>query len=142
LSTRPIRRAQAHGPRGRVQWAELGRFVIVGIANTVLSVVVYRLLLAAGVWYAVAAPAAYAASLLNGYFFNRIWTFGAQDSARARATYVGVQLGGAVLMSVAVLFLVNVAGIGQTAAFLAAAVPVTLCTFTANRVWTFADRRR
>jgi hypothetical protein len=35
---------------------QLGRFLIVGLSNTVLSFIVYRLLLAVGAWYLLAAP--------------------------------------------------------------------------------------
>ena len=126
--------------RNRTLRRQLARFVVVGVGNTLISVAVYRLLLALGAWYVVAAPIAYVASLVNGYVFNRRWTFGARDSTRARVLYVAVQAGGAGLTSLLVLLFVNAAGTGKVGAFLAALVPVTLCTFAANRLWTFADR--
>jgi putative flippase GtrA len=119
---------------------QLVRFLLVGLGNTAISFGVYRLLLALGAWYVVAAPIAYVASLLNGYVFNRRWTFGARDSTRARVRYVAVQASGAGLTSLLVLLFVHAAGMGRVVAFLAAVAPVTLCTFAANRVWTFADR--
>jgi putative flippase GtrA len=146
------RRAPAAAGRG---WAErlrnptlgrddparqLARFLVVGLGNTALSFVVYRLLLAVGTWYAIAAPVAFAAGAVNGYLFNRRWTFGARDSARARALYVVVQATGAVSTSLLVLFFVRAAGAGRVGAYLAAIPPVTLCMFAANRLWTFAER--
>jgi putative flippase GtrA len=125
------------GPAG-----QLVRFLVVGVGNTVLSFVVYRLLLAVGAWYALAAPLAFAAGALNGYVFNRRWTFAARDTTRARVAYVTVQAVGAVSTSLLVLFFVDVAGLGRVWAYLAAIPPVTLCMFVANRVWTFADRDR
>ena len=118
---------------------QLVRFAIVGVANTLISLIAYRLLLLVHIWYGIAAPIAYAAGILNGYVLNRSWTFASRDSMRARALYVGVQLGGAGLTSLLTLLFAD-AGLGRTAAFVAAAVPVTLCTFVANRAWTFADR--
>jgi putative flippase GtrA len=126
--------------RSRTLRRQLARFVLIGAVNTAISFGVYRLLLVLGAWYVIAAPIAYVASLLNGYMFNRRWTFGARDSARARLLYVAVQASGAGLTSLLVLLFVHAAGIGRVAAFLAAVVPVTLCTFAANRVWTFANR--
>jgi putative flippase GtrA len=126
--------------RSRTLRRQLARFLLVGLGNTAISFGVYRLLLAVGAWYVVAAPIAYVASLLNGYVFNRRWTFGARDSARARVRYVAVQASGAGLTSLLVLLFVDAAGMSRVAAFLAAVVPTTLCTFAANRVWTFADR--
>jgi putative flippase GtrA len=119
---------------------QLARFLVVGVGNTVLSFVVYRLLLAFGVWYVLAAPLAFAAGALNGYVFNRRWTFAARDSTRARVLYVAVQAIGALSTSLLVLFFVRAAGTGRVWAYLAAILPVTLSMFAANRVWTFADR--
>ena len=91
---------------------QLARFVVVGLGNTLVSVVVYWLLLDARSCYVVAAPTAYAASLVTGYVFNRRWTFGARDSTQARAKYVLVQVGGAALTSLAVALLVSL-GLGE-----------------------------
>ena len=88
----------------------------------------------------VAAPLAFAAGALNGYIFNRRWTFGARDSTRARVLYVSVQAVGAVSTSLLVFLFVHAAGTGHVVAYLAAIPPVTLCMFAANRVWTFAER--
>jgi len=119
--------------------SQLARFLIVGVGNTAVSFVAYRLLLAVGVWYVVAAPAAFAAGAVNGYIFNRRWTFVARDSLRARALYVTVQVVGAVSTSLLVPLLVG-AGVAEAWAYLVAVPPVTLFMFVANRVWTFAER--
>ena len=72
------------------------RFLVVGAGNTLLSFVAYRLLLEIGTPYAVAAPVAFGVGALNGYIFNRRWTFAAQDSARARVLYVSIAAAGAI----------------------------------------------
>jgi putative flippase GtrA len=118
---------------------QLARFLVVGVGNTVLSFAAYRLLLAAGTWYVLAAALAFGAGALNGYIFNRRWTFAASDTARARVLYVAVQATGAVSTSLLVLFFVDGLGIGRVWAYLAAIPPVTLCMFAANRLWTFAQ---
>jgi putative flippase GtrA len=119
---------------------QLGRFLLVGLGNTALSFVVYRLLLLVATPYVLAAPLAFAAGAVNGYVFNRSWTFAARDSVRARVLYVVVQGVGALSTSLLVLFFVHVAGTGKVWAYLAAIPPVTLCMFAANRLWTFAER--
>jgi putative flippase GtrA len=119
---------------------QLARFLLVGGGNTLLSFVVYRLLLALGAWYVLAAPLAFAAGAVNGYVFNRRWTFAARDSTRARIIYLAVQMAGATLTSLLVSLFVRVAGTGRDWAYLAAVAPVTLCMFAANRLWTFAER--
>lgn len=119
---------------------EFPRFLLVGVGNTVLSFVVYRLLLAVGMAYALAAPLAFAVGAVNGYVFNRRWTFAARDSARARVLYVTVQAAGALATSLLVVFFVRAVGVGKVGAYLAAIPPVTVCMFAANRLWTFAER--
>ena len=119
---------------------QLTRFLVVGVGNTVLSFVVYRLLLAVGTPYVAAAPLAFGAGAVNGYVLNRRWTFAARDSTRARVLYVGVQAVGAVSTSLLVVLFVHAAGTGRVVAYLAAVPPVTVCMFAANRLWTFVDR--
>jgi putative flippase GtrA len=119
---------------------QLVRFLVVGVGNTALSFVVYRLLLALGAWYVIAAPLAFAVGAVNGYIFNRRWTFAARDSMRARFLYVAIAAIGAVLSSLLVVLFVRGAGTGKVEAYAAAIPPVTLFMFAANRLWTFAER--
>ena len=119
---------------------QLVRFGIVGVANTVISFVSYRLLLAVGVVYLAAAPLAWAAAVVNGYVFNRRWTFGARDSTQARILYLLVAAAGAGTLDLLVLFFAGAAGLPKVEAFLAAVPIVTVSTFAANRIWTFSDR--
>jgi putative flippase GtrA len=116
------------------------RFLLVGVGNTAVSFVAYRLLLALGMPYVPSAALAFSVGAVNGYIFNRRWTFAARDSARARVLYVAVQAAGAAATSLLVLLFVRVAGTGKVGAYLAAIPPVTVCMFMANRIWTFADR--
>jgi putative flippase GtrA len=119
---------------------QLVRFLVVGVGNTVLSFVVYRLLLALGAWYVIAAPLAFAVGAVNGYIFNRRWTFAARDSTRARFLYVTVAAIGALSSSLLVLLFVRWAGTGKVEAYAAAIPPLTLFMFAANRFWTFGER--
>lgn len=119
---------------------EFVRFLIVGAANTVISLVVYRALLALGLWYVVSAPIAWGAGVVNGYIFNRRWTFRARDTGRARALYALFGAIGAGVASLLVLLFVRAGGIGKFEAYLAAVPLVTVSTFLANRYWTFSDR--
>ena len=119
---------------------QLARFLVVGVGNTAVSFVVYRVLLFLSTPYVIAAGLGFAVGALNGYVFNRRWTFAASDTTRARVLYVVVQVAGAVATSLLVFLFVHAAGAGKVVAYLAAIPPVTLSTFVANRLWTFADR--
>jgi len=68
------------------------------------------LLLVVSTPYVVAAALAFAAGAVNGYVFNRRWTFLARDSMRARVLYIAVQAVGAASMSLLVSFFVRVVG--------------------------------
>lgn len=116
------------------------RFLVVGVANTAISFAVYRVLLLVGTPYAIAAPLAFIAGAVNGYVFNRRWTFAAADSTRARVLYFGFAAIGAAMTSLSVLLLVRGAGLGKVEAYLVAIPPVTVATFVANRLWTFGRR--
>jgi putative flippase GtrA len=117
------------------------RFLIVGVANTLITFVVYRLLLTVDVAYVVAAPVAWAVGAVNGYVFNSRWTFAARDSTCARIVYGLVTAAGAGSSSLLV-WLFAAAGLGKVEAFLVVLPLVTVATFAANRIWTFADRPR
>jgi putative flippase GtrA len=119
---------------------QLARFLVVGVGNTVVSFFAYRLLLVFATPYLIAAGLGFGAGAVNGYIFNRRWTFAARDSTRARLLYVAVQAVGAVSTSLLVLFFVRLVGVGKVGAYLAAIPPITVCMFFANRLWTFSDR--
>ena len=131
---------RTRGPRRDDAAPQLARFLVVGVGNTAVSFVVYRVLLFLSTPYVIAAGLGFAVGALNGYVFNRRWTFAANDSTRARVLYVVVQLTGALSTSLLVFVFVHAAGAGKVVAYLAAIPPVTLSMFVANRVWTFADR--
>ena len=126
------------GRHGAVR--QFARFLVVGLANTAISFVVYRALLLVGTHYVVAAPLAFMAGAVNGYVFNRRWTFAASDSRRARMLYFAIAAVAAAATSVLVLLFVLGAGLDKVEAYLVAIPPVTLATFSANRRWTFAER--
>jgi putative flippase GtrA len=105
-----------------------------------VSFVAYRLLLLASTPYVVAAALGFAVGASNGYILNRRWTFVARDTTRARTIYVVVQVAGAATTGLLV-FVLHGAGVSKGWGYVAAAPPVTLAMFVANRLWTFADPR-
>jgi putative flippase GtrA len=127
-------------PFGGRLFAQLCRFAVVGVGNTVLSYLFYTALVAARVPYPVAGAAGFSAGAVNGYILNRRWTFASPDSRRARARYLVVQLGG-LGATTALLWLVVTVGTSRLAAYALTIPLVTLATFSANRSWAFAGVR-
>jgi putative flippase GtrA len=116
---------------------QLARFAVVGLVNTAINVIVYRLLLGVATPYVIAAPLGFAAGSVNSYVFNLRWTFATSDSTRTRASFVAIQALGAATATLLVLLFIEAAGAGKVVADLAAIPPVTVGTFLANRRWTF-----
>lgn len=123
-------------PRGA--WGQLSRFLAVGVVNTAVSVIAYRLLLRVGAHYLPAGAAAFAAGAVNGYVLNRRLTFGVGGSIRSCVTYVGVQAAGLALATGLLWLLVDTRDVGHLAAQALVIPPVTLITFALNRYVTFA----
>jgi putative flippase GtrA len=120
--------------------AQFARFLVVGVSNTALSLIVYTALLAFGTPYWLSGAAAFAAGALNGYVLNRRWTFASPDSPAARARYLAVQLGGLGATTGLLWLLVSAAAVDRLGAYLFTIPTVTVATFLANRSWTFALR--
>jgi len=117
--------------------AQACKFALVGASNTLLSLALYSVLVAAGEWYPLAAGIAFAAGAVNGYALNRRWTF-RRGSAGAPLKYLAVQLLGLGATELLLWALVSAAGLEKVAGYVLTAAAVTTGTFLANRTWTFA----
>jgi len=119
------------------------RFCAVGASGYVVNLVVYGLLLYAGLHYSVAAALSFVVAAGSNYVWNRTWTFRAVESGvlgqGARAfTVAGLALGANQLF----LAVLVASGAGHLIAQATAIVLVTPFSFVANRLWAFADDRR
>ncbi len=133
--------ADSSAPRAQSDpYRQFVRFLVVGLSNTALSFVAYRLLLVFSTPYVVAAPLAFAVGVLNGYILNRRWTFAAADTTRSRLLYLLFGALGATALTLLVLLFVRTVGLDRVVAYVVAVPPVTVATFVANRIWTFPAR--
>jgi putative flippase GtrA len=125
----------------REERARLVRFVLVGGSNTAISFGLYILLLEFGASYSSAASIGYAAGILNGYTWNRIWTFRAGDFHLPEFfRYLIVQGAGLVANVLGLVVAVEGIGMGEVVAELAVLTPIVLVTYSLNRWWTFGLR--
>ena len=116
--------------------AQILRYCAVGVVNTLVSLALAALLLAAGTPLLVASACAFTAGAATGYALNRRWTFGARASATAGGVYAVVSLCGLGL-DTALVHVLHGAGLSPLLAFVVALPLVTLATFAANRRFTF-----
>ena len=114
------------------------RFLVVGAANTAITLLAYAGAIHVGVRYLPAGAAAYSLGGVNGFVLNRRWTFSHTGRvARSAVRYASVTAVGVVL-NLVLLRLAVAIGVPRAGSEVAAVAPVTLLTFALNRAWAFA----
>src|SRR5271154_6870835 len=115
------------------------KFGIVGISNTLLTLVVYTVLLKVfGVWYLAASAIGFAVGATNGFLLNRRWTF--RDHVGDALTPVRwgiVQTCGLGVDEALLYLFVHDLHLDKLLAQVCATAVVTVSTFFVNRAWTF-----
>jgi putative flippase GtrA len=120
---------------------QFARFLTVGASNTIVSYVAYTALLWLSVVYWLSGALAFVVGAVNGYIFNRRWTFAAIDDLPTRFRYGGVQCAAVVATSGLLWLVVDLLSIGRLVAYVVAAPVVTAAMFLANRLWVFRSGR-
>jgi len=119
------------------------RFALVGVSNTLITVLSYAAMIELGVGYALAATLGYVLGVFNGYTWNRLWTFEAGPFHLPEfSRYVLVYVAGLAANLLLLFLLIEKAGVALGAAEIISVVPVVLLTYSANRWWTFSARIR
>jgi putative flippase GtrA len=115
------------------------KFGIVGVSNTLLTLVLYTVLLKVfGVWYLAASAIGFVAGAINGFLLNRRWTF--RDHVGDSLTPVRwavVQTCGLGVDEALLYLFVHDAHLDKLLAQVCATAVVTVSTFFINRAWTF-----
>jgi putative flippase GtrA len=141
-AARPLHLRVRHGLRHPGNWLELIRFGAVGASGYVVNLMVFSLSVhVVGVDYRVAAVVAFLAAVLNNFWWNRHWTFGASDGhagfQAARFFTVSVA---AFLVSFGILqLLVAGAEMAEVPAQAIAIVAATPLNFLGNKLWSFKE---
>ena len=122
---------------------QFGQFVIVGIANTLLTFAIYALLLHLHVFYVLAWTIAFLAGTVQSYLVNRYWTFSLPGfSMQTLARYLIVQVFVLGVSSGLLVLAVEDAGANKLVAEAVLLPAITLMNFTLIRVWALAPARR
>jgi putative flippase GtrA len=114
------------------------KYGIVGVCNVVIDLAVYTLLVHFGLWYLAARTIAVVVATVNGYTWNRIWTFRAGGHEHEKLVRYVTVTGVGLLLNLSMLtVLVEVFGVGAVRAAVIAIPFVAGFQFLANRFWTF-----
>jgi len=137
----PLRRRVRHGLRRPANWMELIRFLSVGASGYVVNLATFTLCVHAfGIDYRVAAVLAFLTGVVNNFWWNRHWTFGASDGHAGfqAARFLAVSVG-AFLVSFGILQLLVVqADLAKVPAQAIALVLATPLNFLGNKLWSFS----
>lgn len=122
--------------------AQFVKFGVVGVSNTLLTLFVYTLLFKLlGVWYVAASAIGFAIGAINGFLWNRAWTFREHVSdALTPVRWFVVQGCGLLANSGLVFLFVDGARMGKLGGQGLTIAIVMVLTFVANRSWTFRAR--
>jgi putative flippase GtrA len=139
--TRELQAGPQRGWRGlsAPMLVQFVKFGIVGVSNTLLTLVVYTVLLKVfGVWYLAASGIGFIVGAINGFLLNRRWTF--RDHVGDALTPVRwgvVQTCGLGVDEGLLYLFVHDAHLDKLIAQVCATAVVTVSTFFINRAWTF-----
>lgn len=139
-SEQPPNSVAGRSPHPRTHVAvQFLKFGLVGVSNTVLTFVVYTILLKVfGVWYLAASAIGFVVGATNGFLLNRRWTFREHVGDALTPVRWAVVQGAGLALNLGLLFVfVNEAGLDKLVGQACATVVVTVTTFFANRAWTF-----
>jgi putative flippase GtrA len=123
----------------QVMLVQFVKFGIVGVSNTLITFLIYTLLLKGfGVWYIAASAIGFIVGAVNGFLLNRRWTFaGHVGDAYTPLRWAVVQSGGLGINLGLLYVFVHDASIDKLVSQALTTVVVTVTTFFVNRAWTF-----
>ena len=118
------------------------KFGMVGVSNTILSILIYNGLLFIDVHYIIAYTIAFLISVINAYIWNRKFVFENQPGGRKR-TFLKVFLsyGSTFLLGMALLYvMVQYAGISKPLAQILLLFITIPANFFLNKLWAFNEK--
>lgn len=136
----PFRHRVRHGVRHPHNWLQLGRFVAVGASGYVVNLVVFAACVhAAGINYKLAAVLAFVVSVVNNFWWNRHWTFGARAAhpIQQGLKFFAVSLVTFGFTYVVLISLVDGTGMAKVVAQAISIAAGTPLSFVGQKLWSF-----
>jgi putative flippase GtrA len=119
--------------------AQFARYAVVGVLNTVVTLLAYHGLVVAGVPYRIASAVGYTLGGLTSYGANRAWTFAGHEGSHLHVGPRFAAVFGLGLLTdlVLITLLVEDVGVGKLLAQLLVAPVVAVQGFVLARQWAF-----
>lgn len=136
----PFRHRVRHGVRRPHNWFQLARFACVGASGYIVNLAVFAACVhVLSIDYKVAAVVAFVISVLNNFWFNRHWTFGARE---AHPVHQGVRFFTVSVIAfgfsyVVLVSLVDGAGLEKVVAQAISIAAATPLSFVGQKLWSF-----
>jgi putative flippase GtrA len=136
----PLRARVRDGVRHPHNWWQLGRFAVVGASGYVVNLAMFALCVhVLGIDYRISAVIAYIVSVLNNFWLNRHWTFGAKHE---HPVFQAVRFFAVSLLTfgftyVVLITLVGDVGMPKVVAQAIAIVAGTPLSFIGQKLWSF-----
>jgi putative flippase GtrA len=130
-----------HGMRRPHNWIQLAKFFLVGGSGYVVNLATYWLVHdELGVGHLRSATIAFIVAVVNNFWWNRHWTFGAREGHAGfqAARFFAVSIAAFVFAAVILEVLVSVAGVADLLAQAISIVAATPLNFIGNKMWSFA----
>lgn len=128
-----------HGVRHTHNWLQLVRFAAVGATGYVVNLVTFAVCVhAIGIDYRISSVIAFVISVINNFWFNRHWTFGARHE---HPMFQAVRFFTVSLLAFGFTYLVLVtlvgAGMPKVVSQAIAIVAATPLSFLGQKLWSF-----
>ena len=121
-------------------WVQLLKFCVVGGSGYVINLAVFTLAVElAGAHHLAGATLAFVVAVVNNFWWNRRWTFGARDGHAGfqAARFFAVSVGAFMFAAAVLELLVSAGGVPEVAAQGASVVTATPVNFVGNKMWSF-----
>lgn len=123
------------------------KFGIIGVANTLISLGTYYLLVFLGVNYLIANTAGFILGTANAYYWNNKYVFKKKENEKRSAAESGIKVfvsyGVTYLISTVLLyFWVDILGISKNIAPIISVFITTPLNFLLNKLWAFKSKNK
>jgi putative flippase GtrA len=123
------------------------KFGIVGLSNTVISYVIYSLLVYFGLHYIFASIIAFVISVLNSFFWNNKYVFKKEHNQERNIlhsllkTYLSYAFTGLLLQNLLLFVFIDIMHISKYVAPLLGLIVTVPLNFVLNKIWAFKSER-